>query len=88
MQDRTHKIRRDVVLSESSLIETIRNLFFDRVFPQIQRAYQYRGRYMERFIIACYDSKEGAHFAPHRDNTTSGHCAPAFCVNSQLKRGL
>ena len=39
---------------------------------------------IERFIVACYDSAEAAHFRPHRDNTTIGTAHRRFAVSINL----
>lgn len=36
---------------------------------------------MERYLIACYDSKEGGYFRPHRDNDGNGHRQFAVTLN-------
>jgi predicted 2-oxoglutarate/Fe(II)-dependent dioxygenase YbiX len=84
VHDHSHKIRRDTTLIDAAVIETISAQFKNRVMPQIARAYQYHGQYMERFTIACYDSEEGGHFAPHRDNMTSGTAHRRFAATVTL----
>ena len=84
VHDDRHKVRRDIVLTDSALIDMIHGLFKQRVMPQIQRAYQYQGQYMERYIVACYDSAEGGHFGRHRDNGTAGTAHRRFAATVNL----
>ncbi|WP_292156875.1 2OG-Fe(II) oxygenase [Brevundimonas sp.] len=39
---------------------------------------------MERYLVACYDATDQAHFRPHRDNTTSGTAHRRFAVSINL----
>jgi predicted 2-oxoglutarate/Fe(II)-dependent dioxygenase YbiX len=82
--DSSHKVRRDIDLDDSVLVDTIHNLFKQRVMPHIQRAYQYQGQYMERYIVGCYDAAEGGHFNPHRDNGTAGTAHRRFAATVNL----
>ena len=40
-----------------------------RLFPEIEKAYQYRGTRFERFRIGCYEGERGGEPHGHRDNT-------------------
>jgi predicted 2-oxoglutarate/Fe(II)-dependent dioxygenase YbiX len=42
---------------------------------------------MERYLVACYNSEEGGHFRPHRDNTTKGTAHRRFAVSLFLNSG-
>jgi peroxiredoxin len=55
-----------------------------RLVPMIERCFQYRPTEIERYLVSCYDSEEGAHFAPHRDNTTPATARRRFAVTINL----
>ncbi len=68
--DPKYKVRKDTIVEDENLVGLIDSRFKRRVLPQLERAYQFGGQHMERYIVACYDAKERGHFAAHRDNTT------------------
>ena len=39
---------------------------------------------MERYVVACYDSADQAHFRAHRDNTTRGTAHRRFALSINL----
>lgn len=84
MQDRSHKSRRDITLTDPDLIATLQGRFIRRVVPQIAKAHQFHITRMERYIVSCYDAAEGGHFAPHRDNTTTATAHRRFAVSINL----
>jgi peroxiredoxin len=42
-----------------------------RLFPEIEKAFQYRVTRFERFRIGCYEGERGGEAHGHRDNTTA-----------------
>lgn len=82
--DPRHKVRRDVILSDPDLIAETRRRIERRVVPEIRKVHQFVATRMERYLVACYDSGEGGHFAPHRDNTTMGTAHRRFAVSVGL----
>jgi hypothetical protein len=70
--DSEREVRRAKFLRDPLLAATIRDCFNQRVFPQIRRAYQFESRHLERYLVACYDTGEGAPAALERDTTISG----------------
>lgn len=82
--DPDHKTRRDVVIENKVLISATRERIRRRVLPQIERAHQFKVTRMERYLVACYDAADQAHFRPHRDNTTSGTAHRRFAVSINL----
>jgi predicted 2-oxoglutarate/Fe(II)-dependent dioxygenase YbiX/peroxiredoxin len=82
--DYAHKRRRDYVISDEAIIRYTQACVLRRVAPQIQRAHQFEVTRMERYIVACYDAAEEAHFRPHRDNTTRGTAHRRFAVSINL----
>lgn len=84
VNDRSHKSRKDVTLSDQALIGGIQSRFLRRIVPEIRKAHQFEVTRMERYIVSCYAAEEGGHFAPHRDNTTSGTAHRRFAVSINL----
>jgi predicted 2-oxoglutarate/Fe(II)-dependent dioxygenase YbiX/peroxiredoxin len=84
VHDPSFKVRRDVLLSDPELIRATQARIHRRVVPQIERVHFFRATRMERYLVACYDSAEGGHFRPHRDNTTLGTAHRRFAVSINL----
>jgi predicted 2-oxoglutarate/Fe(II)-dependent dioxygenase YbiX len=82
--DPRHKIRRDHVIEDEPLRQHIQRHVVRKVTPAIERAYQFRATRMERYLVGCYDSGEGGHFRPHRDNTTPGTAHRRFALSINL----
>jgi len=82
--DNDFKQRRDCeIVDDESRLDTMHRIH-DRLVPEIQKAFQFRPTRIERYIVACYDSVTGGHFAPHRDNTTCGTAHRQFAVSINL----
>lgn len=78
------KIRADVILEEGSpdfnkLVGALQR----RLFPQIEKAFNFKVTRTERFRIGCYDAQSRGYFAPHRDNTNllTAHRRYAITIN-------
>lgn len=84
--DPRHKVRRDLNLTDKPLLAELRTRILRRVVPEIAKVHQFHATRMERYLVACYDSGEGGHFAPHRDNTTSGTAHRRFAVSVNLNK--
>ena len=84
VQDRGHKVRRDVLLDEGPLKVATQQRIASRLVPEIQRSFQFTVSRLERYLVACYAAEEGGHFAPHRDNTTKGTAHRRFAVSINL----
>jgi peroxiredoxin/predicted 2-oxoglutarate/Fe(II)-dependent dioxygenase YbiX len=82
--DYGHKRRRDCEIGQEELRIRCMHRIHDRLLPEIARAFQFRATRIERYIVACYDSQTGGHFAPHRDNTTKGTAHRKFAVSINL----
>jgi hypothetical protein len=78
------KSRRDLVIRDEPLQAALRQRIIERLLPQVAKVFQFHATRMERYIVACYDAAEGGHFAPHRDNTTSGTAHRRFAVSINL----
>jgi len=84
VHDTNHKVRRDITIEDGDLIGTLQNRILRRVVPEIRKIHMFDATRMERYIVSCYDGAEGGHFAPHRDNTTSGTAHRRFAVSINL----
>jgi predicted 2-oxoglutarate/Fe(II)-dependent dioxygenase YbiX/peroxiredoxin len=78
------KRRRDMKLTEPALVAQVQTRIFRRVVPEIRHAFQFHATRLERLILACYDVEDGAHFAPHRDNTVAATAHRRFAVSINL----
>jgi predicted 2-oxoglutarate/Fe(II)-dependent dioxygenase YbiX len=57
---------------------------YNRVLPEIAKAFQFEATRIERYIVACYEAETGGHFRAHRDNTTRGTAHRKFAVSLVL----
>lgn len=83
-RDTSHKRRSDWTIEDTDLRAACRVRLLRRVIPEIQRAFQFDALWVERYIVACYDSAVQGHFAAHRDNTTRGTAHRRFAVSINL----
>ena len=88
VSDKRHKSRRDVILEDQRLVAAVQNRIVRRVVPEIAKVHQFHVTRMERYIVSCYAAEHGGHFAPHRDNTTSGTAHRRFAVSVNLNDGF
>ena len=84
MHDHNHKRRADYEIQEQDVRRELRIRLERRLVPMIERAYHFKATRIERYIVACYDAKDGGHFAAHRDNTTPGTAHRRFAVTINL----
>lgn len=84
IEDPKHKRRKDHILTDPMLIETLQARFLRRVVPEIGKIHQFKVTRMERYIVSCYAAEDGGHFGAHRDNTTSGTAHRRFAVSVNL----
>lgn len=84
VHDTRHKVRRDIVIEDANLIAKLQARILRRIVPEIRKIHMFEATRMERYIVSCYDGTEGGHFAPHRDNTTSGTAHRRFAVSINL----
>ncbi len=78
------KRRRDHLIEDTGVQARLREAVMRRLVPMIERCFQTRPTAIERYIVSCYDSADGAHFAPHRDNTTPVTAHRRFAVTINL----
>jgi hypothetical protein len=84
VHDPSFKVRRDFTITDPDLVRAVQARILRFVVPQIERVHFFRATRMERYLVACYDSEEGGHFRPHRDNTTLGTAHRRFAVSINL----
>jgi peroxiredoxin/predicted 2-oxoglutarate/Fe(II)-dependent dioxygenase YbiX len=78
------KRRRDYLIPDAAVQARLRESIMSRLVPLIERSFQSRPTQIERYIVSCYDSRDGAHFVPHRDNTTPLTAHRQFAVTINL----
>ena len=84
LHDPSHKIRKDHLIEDLKLMHMLQVLVSRRLVPMVKRAFNFETTRMERYLVCCYDSKDGGHFAAHRDNTTKGTAHRKFAVSINL----
>ena len=84
VHDHRHKRRKDVMLTDRGLINAVHTRIRRRLLPEIAKIHNFSATQIERNLIACYDSHDGGHFGPHRDNTTKGTAHRRFAVSINL----
>lgn len=82
--DHRHKRRADYGITDAALIAQLKGLMVRTLQPMIQRAFQFEASRIERFIVGCYDARDGGHFRPHRDNSTKGTAHRRFACTINL----
>ena len=82
--DRDIKRRRDCVIGDPALAEGLRARLTRRLFPEIEKAFDYRATRIERYVVCRYDADEGGWFRLHRDNTAAGTAHRRFAVTINL----
>jgi predicted 2-oxoglutarate/Fe(II)-dependent dioxygenase YbiX/peroxiredoxin len=84
VSDAAHKRRSDVTLQDQRLVALLQARVRQKLVPLVHRATCFEVTRMERYIVACYDSKDSGHFRPHRDNTTPGTAHRRFALSVNL----
>ena len=85
--DTKFKSRADCVVNDSKIVTSIKHRIFQRIAPEIKKAFQFDVTAVERYIVACYDSENKGFFRPHRDNTTKGTAHRKFACTINLNAG-
>lgn len=80
------KQRRDLVIADPDLRETMRDQIVRRLLPAIDRFYNYRATRMDRYLVSCYESASGGHFFRHRDNVNAAAQHRRFAVSINLSK--
>lgn len=84
VSDPGHKRRRDHMLEKAEDQRKVQTYINRRIIPEIEKVHQFRATRVERYLVACYDAADKAHFRPHRDNTTRGTAHRRFAVSINL----
>lgn len=82
--DYSHKRRKDREITDETLRKACMVRVYNRVLPEIAKAFQFEATRIERYIVACYEADAGGHFRAHRDNTTRGTAHRRFAVSLVL----
>jgi len=82
--DPRHKRRRDHMLEGAEDQQKVQTYISRRIAPEIEKVHAFRTTRVERYLVACYDAEDEAHFRPHRDNTTRGTAHRRFAVSINL----
>lgn len=82
--DPTIKVRRDVHVADDALLDGIGSRLWRRLLPEIKKAFDCDAQHIERYLVACYDSREGGHFDAHRDNVERGTRHRQFAASITL----
>ena len=85
--DHDFKRRQDCTLEEEELRQACAARVAKRLAPEIRRAFQFNPTRMERYIVSCYEGRDGGRFRAHRDNTTKGTAHRRFAVSLFLNGG-
>lgn len=84
MMDHNFKRRTDYYIKDPAVSRSAQIRIRRRLVPEIHKAFQFHVTRIERHLVACYDSKTGGWFHPHRDNTTKGTAHRRFAVTINL----
>ncbi|HEV8026817.1 MAG TPA: 2OG-Fe(II) oxygenase [Stellaceae bacterium] len=84
--DHRLKRRRDLIIVDPELRETIRGQILRRLIPAIDQFFGFAATRMDRYIVSCYDSAVGGHFFRHRDNVNAGAQHRRFAVSINLNK--
>ncbi|HZL36994.1 MAG TPA: 2OG-Fe(II) oxygenase [Tepidisphaeraceae bacterium] len=84
VHDDTHKRRTDCDVSDSATMAAVRSRLERRVFPAIRAAFQFHATQIERYLVACYDARDGGFFRAHRDDTSKGSAHRRFAITINL----
>ncbi len=85
--DPSVKMRRDVYMKDSALLENIKQLLARRVLPEIKRCFNFQVTQHEVFKLVCYDAQTGGYFRPHRDNESRDTQHRRFAMTLNLNTG-
>ena len=84
VSDHAFKRRKDFNIEDEVIKRALQQRIVRRVNPEIEKIYSFKVTRMERYIVGCYAAEDGAHFSPHRDNTTKGTAHRRFAVSINL----
>lgn len=82
--DHSQKRRKDREITDETLRKACMVRVYNRLLPELFKAFQFEATRIERYIVACYEADTGGHFRAHRDNTTRGTAHRKFAVSLLL----
>jgi peroxiredoxin len=82
--DYSIKRRSDCIIKDQNIINHARERIVRRLLPEVKKAFQFDTGFIERYIVACYESETKGFFNPHRDNTSKGTAHRRFAVTLNL----
>jgi predicted 2-oxoglutarate/Fe(II)-dependent dioxygenase YbiX len=85
--DHKFKQRLDFPIEDPAMREALRTRIERRLFPAIQRAFQFKATRLERYLVSCYEGAVGGHFNAHRDDNAIGTAHRRFAVTLNLNYG-
>lgn len=85
--DHSYKSRRDLSITDPTLLQGIRRRLDRRVVPEIQKAFTRRVTGVEEFKVVRYDADTGGRFGAHRDNAVKHHAHRRFALTLNLNTG-
>ncbi|MBD3883125.1 2OG-Fe(II) oxygenase [Phormidium tenue FACHB-886] len=81
------KRRRDLLLTDATLLNQISAFIGRRVMPEVYKVFQFRITRFERYTIGCYEATQQGFFRPHRDNVNPGSAHRRFAMTLNLNTG-
>ena len=78
------KRRSDLAISDEGLRGELLSRISRRLVPEVAKVFQFKVTRIERYIVACYDAKDGGYFRAHRDNQTLGTAHRKFACSINL----
>jgi len=89
--DNAKRRARDWIIKDRDVISVLESRLRRRLFPQVEKVFQYSATQIEDFVVARYDAAEGGEtggfFVPHRDNTNPLTAFRKFAVTIALNSG-
>jgi len=74
-------------LCEDTSLHGYEDFFRRRLFPEIQKAHNFRVTRAETLRLGCYDASDSGHFSRHRDDTTPYTAHRRFAMSLNLNTG-
>lgn len=87
LYDDTFKKRRDFFIEDPKLQQRLNAIIGRRVWPEVEKAFQFTITRFERYLVGCYDAQSGGYFRPHRDNTSKATRHRRFAMTLNLNVG-
>ena len=80
------KRRRDMVISDPGLRETMRDRLARRVVPAMARFFRCAPTRADRYLVSAYSAETGGHFFRHRDDVNAGARHRRFAMSLGLNK--